>query len=248
MVSTTVKTPSYSSAPPPAVPAAAAPAVHRISKGLAVLERAAYRSPLEAGFIGRWREVLDDIRTYHDCVIAHSGYTATCSRGCTSCCCHWVEDVNSFEAEIMADFLRKHFPERIDAIIRCCRGDSAELERLDMLVQDRLGKCSQPGSEPPIDQVDLLLSVFYQLRRPCPLLLEDGSCLAYEVRPLTCRMYISFSDPLRCDPEYINTSLISTCIIDLSRGANRILDALHFKYLRFEGDTGLRSLLAKYLA
>jgi hypothetical protein len=72
--------------------------------------------------------------------------------------------------------------------------------------------------------------------------------MIYPVRPLTCRMYLSTSDPLRCNPDYIHASLTPTMIIDLSEEANRILDRLHFRFQRFDGDTGLRSLLLKHLS
>ena len=192
--------------------------------------------------------LLKEIDSFQACVIAGAENPVSCTHGCVRCCYHWVEDVNSFEAEIIADTVRKRYPDRVDVIRQACRSDGAELERLDRLVQDRLRENDlRDDEEPDIDPVDLLLHVFYRLRRPCPLLNAQGGCMVYEVRPLTCRMYVSFSDPIRCDPEYITVSEVSTCLIDLSERANAIIDRLHFACLRFEGDTGLRSLLAKYL-
>jgi hypothetical protein len=80
------------------------------------------------------------------------------------------------------------------------------------------------------------------------MLSPDARCMIYPVRPLTCRMYVSVSDPLRCNPDYIHASTPPTMIIDLSEEANRIVDKLHFKFLRYDGDSGLRSLLLKYLS
>lgn len=222
----------------------------RITNQLTLLEGASFQSPIDTGFISRWRAILDAIGTFQNCVVAHSDYAVTCSRGCDNCCCHWVEDVNSFEITIIADRLRKNYPDRIADIRRQCKSDGEELERLDRLVQDRLREAAgeDPSAEPAIDQVDLLLQVFYRMRRPCPLLDSEGGCMVYDQRPLTCRMYVSFSDPIRCDPEYITPATTSTCLIDLSERANAIIDRLHFTYLRHKGDTGLRSQLARYLA
>jgi Fe-S-cluster containining protein len=80
------------------------------------------------------------------------------------------------------------------------------------------------------------------------LLGDDGTCCVYPVHPLTCRIYVSFSEPHRCDPDYINEDAVPTALLDLEEQANRILDSLHFRYRRFGDDTGLRSLLASYLS
>lgn len=222
--------------------------MHRIVEMLSTLERKQFPTPLDRRFRLKFDKVVGLVEQYQQAMVAQSGYTVSCTRGCNSCCCHWVEDVNSFEAAIIADFIRATIPERIPAILKQCEADCRELERLEKLVTLQLQKYDVTPAGSPVDPIDLLLSVFYQMRRPCPLLSDDGCCSIYSVRPLTCRIYVSFSDPLRCDPEYINSSVVPTCLIDLSEAANQVLDSLHFRYLRFDGDTGLRSLLSKYLS
>jgi Fe-S-cluster containining protein len=243
------KTSKKISTSPLGVSETARPVLGRIIGQLKALETLTVSSPLDETFLCRWRRVLDDIDIFQQQMIAGSDYSVTCTRGCATCCYHWVEDVNSFEAEIIADKIRRMFPHRVGEILRGCRDDCEELERLDVLVQNRLEEHDvRQSSGPAIDPVDLLLHVFYRLGRPCPLLDAEGCCMVYDERPLTCRMYLSFSDPIRCDPEYITTSSTSTFLVDLSESANTILDRLHFAHMRFEGDTGLRSLLARYLA
>ncbi len=243
-----VKTSKRNSNSPLTLSGSARSVLGKIIGQLKTLETLAVSSPLDDLFLGHWRMILADIDTFQQQMIAGSDYSVTCTRGCATCCYHWVEDVNSFEAEIIAEKIRRTFPHRVDELLRSCRGDCNELERLDALVQNRLEEHDvRQSSEPAIDPVDLLLHVFYRLRRPCPLLDAEGCCMVYDERPLTCRMYLSFSDPIRCDPEYITTSSTSTCLVDLSESANTILDRLHFTHMRFEGDTGLRSLLARYL-
>jgi len=61
-------------------------------------------------------------------------------------------------------------------------------------------------------------------------------------------MYVSFSDPLRCRPEYINEGATPTYLFNPGEEVDRLLDKLHFKFMKFEGDTGLQSLLVKYLS
>ncbi len=231
-----------------AIPPTARPIIIRIIDKLTLLERQAFTSPLDKGFRALFAEVADLAVRYQEEVVARSDYTVSCTRGCSDCCNHWVEDVNSFEAAIIADFIRRKMPGRVDDIRRRCISDCHELERLEKLVTIKLQRQQAASGVPSIDQVDLLLSVFYQMKRPCPLLADDGNCSIYELRPLTCRIYVSFSDPLRCNPGYINTSVVPTCLIDLPETANRILDTLHFRYLRINGDTGLRSQVGRYLS
>ncbi|NLW33809.1 MAG: hypothetical protein GXY77_20360 [Fibrobacter sp.] len=191
-------------------------------------------------------EIMVRFSEYQNEVLRYSKLKKSCKKGCSYCCCHWVEDVNSFEMDIIADYIKTNIPEKIEEIIRSCKADIQELERVDEIVNIKLSKLS--GNEKVgIDQVDLLLSVFYQLERKCPLLASDGSCMIYDIRPITCRIYMNFSDPFLCKPGYINKDNVVTCLLDLNEKSNNLLDQLHFKYLRFRGDTGLRSLLVKYL-
>jgi Fe-S-cluster containining protein len=231
---------------PPAVPPEAGFLLRLMEERLILLDQLANSSPLAKEFRSLYSEVTALAGRYQEMVIGHSEYSLSCRKGCAGCCCHWVEDVNSFEAEIIADHIRVTMPERVQTIRRQCAEDMRELERLEGFVQSRLSE--EAGAErEKIDPIDLLLSVFYRMRRPCPLLDGEGGCMVYDIRPFTCRIYVSFSDPVRCNPEYISSKLAPTCIIDFSEEVNSILDRLHFRYLRFPGDTGLRSQLLKYL-
>lgn len=180
-------------------------------------------------------------------LIGKSGAQVSCVKGCSVCCNHWVEDVNSFEAAIISEHIQTRFAAEIPSILKKASLDVAEMDRIELLMSDKLTACGSEEDITGIDRTDLLLSVYYQLRRPCPLLDKTGCCMIYQVRPFTCRMYISLEEPFYCDPDYINDDVIPTCLIDLAEHANELLDTLHFKYVRFPGDTGLRSLLLSYL-
>ncbi len=202
-------------------------------------------SPLESSFRIGFEKILSLFELYQNRVVVSNGNQVTCGKGCSWCCFHWVEDVNSFEAEIIADFIKKQMTlEQVKNIAATCREDEAALERLDNIINEKI---AQLEGEREIDTTLLLLSSYYQLERPCPLLGPDGSCSVYPVRPLTCRVYMSFSDPVRCAPANINDGEVVTYILDLEEKANAIIDKLHFRFCRFEGDTGLRSALLKYL-
>jgi Fe-S-cluster containining protein len=203
-------------------------------------------SCLDAAFRRSWEEIVALLEEYQQSIISASGMERSCAKGCADCCCHWVEDVNSFEAEIIASFLKKRCPDKLPGIIEACRRGNARLERLDELVDEKLAAVNKKAHR-RIDGVDLLLASFYQLQEECPLLLNN-ECMIYPVRPITCRMYISFSDPVRCNPDYINKGAPPTYLFDPEEAVDRLIDKLHFKFMKFEGDTGLRSLLVKYLS
>jgi len=205
-------------------------------------------SAMSPAFMAGWQEALTLADRYREEITQHAGRTVACTKGCASCCFHWVEDVNSFEAEAIAAWLVRYAPEKIPSIIDRCTRDAAALSHLNALVEAKLALLDSAQNE-AIDPTDLLLASFHRLRRPCPLL--DGttrSCLVYPLRPLTCRMYVNFSDPARCSPGAADDTDIPTSLFNLEEPADGFIDALHFKFMRFEGDTGLRSLLPKYLA
>ncbi len=181
---------------------------------------------------------------YQNAVVNNSPYTVSCKTGCSQCCYHWVEDVNSFEAEIISEYIKENYPERIDKIIRQCGEDIEVLGRIEELTIEKVKSFSDSED---IDHIDLALSAFYQMKKMCPLLSEKGVCTVYKVRPLTCRMYLSFYDPSFCNPDYQDQEIVSNYLLNLDENANSILDRLHFRYQTFPDDSGLRSLLFKYL-
>jgi Fe-S-cluster containining protein len=228
------------------VPAAAENIHKNIFDRLAALEARGFRSCLEPEFKKTWGEILGLIDQYQEAVADASELTMSCKKGCAACCCHWVEDVNSFEAEIIAEHLKEHHPEKVCRIVTQCGKDDKTITNLNDIVESKLADARGDLSATKLDPVDLLLSSFYRLRKPCPLL-ENGFCLAYPVRPLTCRMYVSFSAPSRCEPDYIDEGDTPTYLFDLEEDANSVIDRLHFRFMKSENVTGLRPLLANYL-
>jgi Fe-S-cluster containining protein len=228
------------------VPPAAAEIHNKIYARLAALETNSAGTCLLPQFKKRWGEILDLIDRYQREIAHVSAIKISCRKGCAACCCHWVEDVNSFEAEIMAAYLKARHPEKVGRIVTQCAKDENTLTDLNAIVESKLAAAGTDPAVAGLDPVDLLLASFYRLRSPCPLL-EKNRCLAYPVRPLTCRMYVSFSAPEACVPGDSDNDDIPTYLFDLDEKANEIIDALHFRFRKFKDDTGLRSLLAKYL-
>jgi Fe-S-cluster containining protein len=220
-------------------------AVHNeIVRILDSMETGKAQSCLADDFKLSYFRVFELFEQFQHMVIQHNNYKVSCKRGCSYCCNHWVEDVNSFEAEIIAEYLRKYFPDKIGNIVTQCIEDEDVLNKIEKLTLDKLNASRNTDT---IDHIDLVLSVFYQMNRKCPLLSENGACSIYKVRPLTCRIYMSFSENVLCAPEYQETDDIPNYLLNLDENASEILDRLHFRYQRFPEETGLRSMLVKYL-
>jgi Fe-S-cluster containining protein len=203
-------------------------------------------SPLHPDFRMVYDEILIRFSQYQHEVVKNYGKMVTCKKGCTYCCSHWVEDVYSFEAEIIASYIKEHFSERVNAIITKFREDEKELIKLNDIMEQKLIENRMNKEISDIDSTDLLLASYYQLRRPCALLIDEERCSIYETRPLTCRIYISFSDPRSCRAEYINESNIPTYLLDVEESASKLLDTLHERYDRYS-KSGLQALLIDYL-
>lgn len=213
----------------------------RIVESIQSLSRLKAANALDSLFKTQFTDLLALFDEYQRQVLSDTKRNETCIAGCSYCCYHWVEDVYSFEAEIIADYIRSRFPDRIATIIHRFQEDELALSYLD----ERL--CESGLSDDSDNYIERLLDAFYRLQRPCALLKPDGTCAVYPVRPLTCRTYISFSDPKLCDPANSQNGGGDTYILDMQDIAADLLDRLHLRFDRFDGDVGLRSLVAKYL-
>ena len=219
----------------------------KYTNGLRYCRKARDVPALSPEFKRTWKETMGLIDGYQRKIAAASHRAMSCALGCTACCCHWVEDVNSFEAELIAEHIKTRFPEKIPMVLAQCRRDEETLQGLNEIVEAKLEECHSRGSLGDADPVDVLLASFHRLQIPCPLL-DRNACFVYPLRPLTCRMYVSFSAPSQCGHDHADEEDIPTYLFDLEENADAIIDALHFKFLKFENDTGLRSLLVKYLS
>jgi Fe-S-cluster containining protein len=123
---------------------------------------------------------------------------SACRKGCAWCC---YKTVGTAAPEVLriADYLWKTLSP--DAFQALC-------ERIDHLVEQRRKRAAQRSSTAPL---------------PCGLL-DNGRCLAYPVRPLTCRGYNS-SDAQQCErslnpanqavvPVYAPQQRLTTFVLD----------------------------------
>jgi Fe-S-cluster containining protein len=52
---------------------------------------------------------------------------------------------------------------------------------------------------------DLALHDYFAAWKPCPFSDKVGDCTVYPLRPVSCRMYFSETDPKFCTPKFLQT-------------------------------------------
>ena len=199
--------------------------------------------PSEDEFYSTWRRLIELYDRFQKEVMDASGINIVCHSGCSTCCCHWVEDVYSFEAVMISRYIAHHYPDHLEKIIKSFRNDADALESLKEFVDE---KAREFPDEVP-DPYELLLSCFYQLERPCALLDDEGRCSIYPVRPLTCRDYLNLRDTEACLPGRITTDEPATFILYLSDIASERLEQLHRRFDAFDDNRSLRHLTVRLL-
>lgn len=105
----------------------------------------------------------------------------TCHEGCSDCC-HALFDLPLIEAAYLNDAFLKAFPsgaERSRVLERAHAADR-EVHR----IKRKAFKASQAGED-----VQAILTDLAAKRVRCPLLGDDGKCVLYACRPVTCRLY-----------------------------------------------------------
>lgn len=140
-----------------------------------------------------------------------------CKAGCSFCCNHWVEDVYFFESLSIINYLKENASgNKLEEIRETAQ--KSECEFLEIY-----------ESESHIDEVTLL-NRFYDKQIACPLLNDDGKCIVYEVRPLTCRSFFSESAEKHCNPQTRNRDAEGTYMVTPGDEIETKLDELHLAY------------------
>lgn len=104
-----------------------------------------------------------------------------CGKGCSDCC-HAMFDLSLVEAMFINRKFQESFgfgPERSGILER-----ADESDRKAYKIKRQMFKDSQAGKDN-----NEILSEAARQRIRCPLLSDDGLCLMYEHRPITCRTY-----------------------------------------------------------
>ena len=115
--------------------------------------------------IREMHESIDNFIQSFDAFVTQNGKKINCRKGC-SWCCHQPVFALSYELDYLNHFVSKNFT----------------LQKQNEIRERAKEKQQKLKSLP---EKELLNS-----KVPCPLL-ENGSCIAYEARPVACRIYLS---------------------------------------------------------
>jgi Fe-S-cluster containining protein len=117
--------------------------------------------------------------------LANKGVTPACSAGCSHCCSLEVPMTRA-EGETLVAWLHEHrSAAELDQIRERLRGWLA-------WYRDDLPRLARDGMPRDV--------AFTRHAPKCSLLLPDGRCGAYEVRPVSCRNHFVSSPPEDCGP------------------------------------------------
>jgi Fe-S-cluster containining protein len=140
------------------------------SDGYNIGLRAAEAGLTKESIYSATKQIYDAIDGLIDSLLKHAhseGISVDCKKGCYMCCYQPVFAV-SHEIDFLYNFITFNLTKkkRIEILKRAQETNN----RRKSLSKERL----------------------YNHKEACPLL-EEGSCIAYEVRPMACRIYLSLS-------------------------------------------------------
>ena len=133
---------------------------------------------------------LLDIYLYE--LVHQAGVFPSCGPRCAACCTD-VPPVLPVEALRMKQALLR----LDDGRIRLQRAVE-QARQFQKLLLERLPPSPRVDTSDPAYRRTQL--AWRSLGYPCPVLGDDGNCVAYAARPLACRIHIHVEDPAHCEP------------------------------------------------
>ena len=144
-------------------------------------------------------DIHHQFQAWQEDQILRNALDVKCHAGCSTCCHQYPMGIHAFE--ILSIHLalrgREDLPELLNA---CRRRRENYLQWLEFTLI-----AYPPPSWDEDDRQSLAQEHDFDDGQPCPFLDTEGLCSIHAVRPLTCRMFLSLSDPAYCTSE-LNTS------------------------------------------
>ncbi len=131
-------------------------------------------------FFDKYAAVINEADQVFNTVRARYAENVRCEKGCSDCC-HALFDLTLVEALFLNTAFGARFKgkERNQVLTR-----ADEADRLVHRLKREAYKAVQEGK----NAQDILLEMA-KVRVRCPLLDDEGLCVMYDVRPVTCRIY-----------------------------------------------------------
>ncbi|NJC88111.1 MAG: YkgJ family cysteine cluster protein, partial [Desulfuromonas sp.] len=133
------------------------------------------------GLVGAYRELLGEVDAWFErCLATAPPGTLACRKGC-SACCRGLFDITVLDAFVLREGFARLPADVREQVLARCRPRLAELrQRWPELRPPYLLNTLPDESWTEMPEGD---------ETPCPLLGDDGLCLVYSSRPLTCRLH-----------------------------------------------------------
>jgi Fe-S-cluster containining protein len=122
--------------------------------------------------------------------------------------------VSPFELIYIYGELRRH--DNLVSVMEACQMRSSLFEKIFNKFRETC-----PSDD---ESEDRALHGYFSEWVPCPFSDHKGDCLIYPVRPVSCRMYFSETDPKFCTPEFLKTDKNDSYIVYLP---DNIEDAIY---------------------
>lgn len=131
--------------------------------------------------LAAYRQLLGEIDSwFENCLQNASPGTLACRKGCSSCC-RGLFDITLLDACLLQEGFAGLPEEARERVLARCRPRLAELQqRWPELSPPYLLNALPDDSWQEMPEGD---------ETPCPLLGDDGLCLVYACRPMTCRLH-----------------------------------------------------------
>ncbi|MDH3453702.1 MAG: YkgJ family cysteine cluster protein [Desulfuromonadales bacterium] len=127
-----------------------------------------------------YRQLLNEVDAWFTSCLQVGGSTLACRGGC-SACCRALFDITLLDAWLLKEAFA-NLPADVQAqVVARCQPRRSEL-------LDRWPELSNPYLLNGLPEAEWLFMPEEDLT-PCPLLDEQGYCLVYMSRPLTCRLH-----------------------------------------------------------
>ncbi len=147
---------------------------------------------------------------YLEAVLPQQPRPIQCRPACGNCCHHYPMSVEPFELLTLYGDLRGR-NDLLD-IMEACQVRSSLFSRMFESRRTEAEKGEVADGEGQGSQMDLddyaedkALHDYFAAWKPCPFSDKAGDCTVYPLRPVSCRMYFSETDPKFCTPEHLQT-------------------------------------------
>ena len=138
-------------------------------------------NPALEPIVKKYGQLLKGVDHWFARSAAAAGHAVQCGKGCSSCC-RGLFDITLLDAFFLRQGIDRLTPKLHEVVHERV---AAQLPKLRLI---------WPGVSPPytinaLPEEDLDRLMPEEDETPCPLLGDDGLCLVYEYRPMTCRLH-----------------------------------------------------------